>query len=318
MDEELIPTPEDTPAPPAAPQPSLLHKIFIGPQGIRAGWGIAIAAAVFVGIARLTNMTVHHFRHGHPHMDMSAPLPARVMIIIELISVLFIAATTFIMSRIEKKPFTFYGLAGTRKLPHFAVGLFWGIVHISLLIGALLLTHHITIVCTHSTLHQIIRHGAAWFLCFLLVGIFEEMMFRGYLQWTLGRGIGFWWAAAILSFGFGFAHHTNSGESPVGLLSAGLVAFIFCLSIWYTRSLWWAIGFHAAWDWGQNFVYGTADSGLRTQGSLLLAHPQGNLWMSGGLTGPEGSVLVLPILALMALVIFLTLRKYASGNRFPA
>jgi hypothetical protein len=116
-------------------------------------------------------------------------------------------------------------------------------------------------------------------------------------------------------------HHTNAGESPIGLLSAGLVSIVFCLSLWRTGSLWWAIGFHAAWDWSESFLYGVSDSGVLIQNHLFNTHPDGRPIFSGGLTGPEGSVFVLLILALTAAVILLTLpdtrHNLATGPRNP-
>ena len=35
-------------------------------------------------------------------------------------------------------------------------------------------------------------YGLAWLLDFIMVGITEEALYRGYLQATLTRGIGFW------------------------------------------------------------------------------------------------------------------------------
>jgi membrane protease YdiL (CAAX protease family) len=142
-------------------------------------------------------------------------------------------------------------------------------------------------------------------MVFLLAGFFEESVFRGYIQFTLTRGIGFWWGALLFAAVFGLTHGTNPGESPIGLASMVGAGLIFSLSLWYTGSLWWAVGFHAAWDWGQSFFYGTPDSGLVSQGHLFEAHPVGPLIWSGGATGPEGSVLVLPWLLLMALLMYL-------------
>ena len=52
-----------------------------------------------------------------------------------------------------------------------------------------------------------------------------------------------------------------------------------------TGSLWWAIGFHAAWDWGESYFYGTSDSGLMARGHLFGEHPVGKLlWSGGGFT----------------------------------
>ena len=138
-----------------------------------------------------------------------------------------------------------------------------------------------------------------------MVGISEESLLRGYLQFTLARGVGFWWAAVLLSVAFALSHIHNGGESPSGLVVVALGGLVFCLSLWYTKSLWWAIGFHAGWDWGQSYLYGTADSGLLLQGHLLTSHPSGNPRWSGGATGPEGSLLILPILIAMALGMWL-------------
>ena len=124
---------------------------------------------------------------------------------------------------------------------------------------------------------------------------------------------GFWTAALLLSILFGLGHSSNQGESPIGLLSAGLIGLVFCLSLWRTGSLWWVIGFHAAWDWAQSFLYGVADSGTMVEHHFLATHPVGKSLMSGGSTGPEGSVFVLLILALVSLVIVFTLPRTNYG-----
>src|SRR5208282_1390693 len=103
---------------------------------------------------------------------------------------------------------------------------------------------------------------------------------------------------------FGLGHGKNPGESPIGLLGAGLVSLVFCFSLWRTGSLWWAIGFHASWDWAQSFLYGVADSGWMAEHHLLATHPVGKPILSGGATGPEGSIFVLVILGLITLIIF--------------
>ena len=73
----------------------------------------------------------------------------------------------------------------------------------------------------------------------------------------------------------------------------------FCVSIWLTGSAWWAIGCHAAWDWAETYFYGTADSGLVAPGHLLTTSPAGNPLWSGGTDGPEGSLLIIPIVLLI-------------------
>jgi membrane protease YdiL (CAAX protease family) len=169
-----------------------------------------------------------------------------------------------------------------------------------------------------------------WLLGFCVVGLLEEYLNRGYLLFTLTRGLaaiylwlfktryskalGFWTGALTVSILFGLGHNSNPGESPIGLLAAGLGSLVFCLSLWRTGSLWWAIGFHISWDWAQSFLYGVADSGLMVQHHLLATHPLGRPLLSGGTTGPEGSIFVLPLLALISLIIIFTLPHTGYGN----
>jgi membrane protease YdiL (CAAX protease family) len=112
-------------------------------------------------------------------------------------------------------------------------------------------------------------------------------------------------------------HLLNGGESLIGISAAGLIGLVFCLSLWRSGSLWWAIGFHTAWDWAQSFLYGVPDSGTLAEGHLMATHPTGHTVFSGGNTGPEGSLLVFPIVVLAALVVFLTIPKRRSGTALP-
>jgi membrane protease YdiL (CAAX protease family) len=108
-----------------------------------------------------------------------------------------------------------------------------------------------------------------------------------------------------LSALFALGHLGNEGESVLGIVEVSTAGFIFCFSLWYTKSLWWAVGFHAGWDWGQSYFYGTADSGLVIQHHLLASHPSGRPLWSGGATGPEGSVLILPLVTLVITTMWL-------------
>jgi hypothetical protein len=91
---------------------------------------------------------------------------------------------------------------------------------------------------------------------------------------------------------------------------------VFCFSLWRTGSLWWAIGFHTSWDWAQSFLYGVADSGLMVQHHLLGTHAVGKPILSGGTTGPEGSIFIVGILAVIILIIHFTLARTQHARVF--
>ena len=146
---------------------------------------------------------------------------------------------------------------------------------------------------------RLLRFAAFWAVMFLLVGLFEEFLLRGYTQFTLARAIGFWPAAIVLSCMFGLIHLRNEGEHWNGLLAAAFIGFFFCLTLRRTGNLWFAVGFHATWDWGETFFYSVPDSGMVAPGHLLHSSMHGAPWLSGGSVGPEGSVLCFVVIALL-------------------
>ncbi len=278
------------------------RSIFVGPHGLRPGWGCFFFLLLLFLYGEAVNTAARQLLHGQKR---PALLPPGLMIPFELVEAAGVVFVTAIMARAERRPFTSFGLGGTASLPRFLGGLGAGFAAISALVG--LLWAFGLAAWSGPTLPTgaALRYGLAWGLGFLLTGIFEELLLRGYLLFTLARGIGFWWAALLLSAAFGLIHGTNPGETPVGLFAAAAVGLLFCLSIRYTGSLWWAIGFHAAWDWGESFFWGTSDSGMLVRGHLLNEHALGPRIWSGGATGPEGSLLVFPILLVSALCMFL-------------
>jgi len=202
------------------------------------------------------------------------------------------------LAPVERRPWKAYGLPGRQAFGRlFWVGALWGFAGISLLMFALYGLH--LFVCGHLMLHtlRLAKFAAFWAVFFLLVGLYEEFLLRGYSQFTLGRGIGFWPASIVLSCAFGGIHFWNEGEDWRGLLAAACIGFFFCLTLRRTGSLWFAVGFHAAWDWGETFFYSVPDSGSIWPGHLLSSSLRGPEWLSGGSVGPEGSVLCFVVLA---------------------
>lgn len=310
-------TPESLAASFPEPPPPLPPRgnIFIGPTGlIRAGWGLLIFIGVLFGVGFVARMIVRFLMHPHPHPHQhAAAMTPSMGLLGEGMSVILILIATAVMALIERKSVLAYGYQDKARGVRFISGLIWGFVAITVLVLSLWASH--LLVFDGLTLHgaAIFKYGLVWGFMFLLVGIFEESIMRGYAQFVVTRGIGFWYGALFFSFLFGFGHHANPGESPVGLISAGAIGLVFCLSLWYTGSLYWAVGFHAAWDWGESYFYGTSDSGLLVKGHLFSEHPTGKILMSGGATGPEGSLYIIPLILLIALFMWLW-----WGRRGPA
>lgn len=323
------------PDPSLSPQPtpaSTTHRIFFGQDGLRAGWSLLSAVALFSTLFPAANTLAHKTNLIPPHGLEGAPSPIPVLIS-EGLAFLVTVLVTWIMSKIERRPVSVYGLGGSNKLSRFLLGAVWGVLFLSLLVLLLVKTGLLVIDARLLFGSDVFRYALAWIPGFLAIGLFEEYFFRGYLQYTLSRGLaglyrsifktnnsralGFWSAAVLVSFGFGAVHGSNPGESPIGLICAALASLVFCLSLWRTGSLWWAIGLHTTWDWAQSFLYSVADSGASFRFHLLATHPVGRPLLSGGATGPEGSLFVLPILFLITLVIIFTLPSTGQPSNEP-
>jgi CAAX protease family protein len=310
--EVLPPDPSDSipeSTPPLSPAPPARSTVLYGPNGLRAGWSIVIYVAVLIALFFLVGLELRWLT---PHLPASmrtrpgSGFHPALAILTEASVLIAVLLATAGMARLEHRYTADYGLAGFDRARQFLTGLVLGFVFLSLLVGILVATHHLTLTQSHMTLGWSLRYAAVWGLAFFLVGMTEEFMLRGYLLYTLARGIRFWPAAFVLAILFGALHKGNPGESPFGLVAAALIALVFSLSLWRLGHLWWAIGFHMSWDWAESYFYGTPDSGGVSVGRLMEAHAHGAKLLSGGATGPEGSVWCGLVIMLAAILVWTT------------
>jgi membrane protease YdiL (CAAX protease family) len=286
--------PPDGVAPPAftaASQPSYVLTLFFGPDGLRPGWGLLLYGLMFYPLQMLANRLAWANNFGATGLWS--------IMLQELGDFVAAVLPALVLARIERRPFSAYGLPPKQafSMPFWA-GTAWGFGSITVLMAALYGLHAFNF--GHLALHgmRIAKFAVFWAVMFLLVGLFEEFLLRGYTQFTLTRGIGFWPAAAVLSCAFGLIHLWNGGERWPGLLAAAAIGLFLCLTLRRTGTLWFAVGFHAAWDWGETFFYSVPDSGMVAPGHLLSSSLQGARWLSGGSVGPEGSMLCFVVIAI--------------------
>lgn len=229
-----------------------------------------------------------------------------VAIFVECMNILLFVLPAAFMARMEKRSFADYGLGWRNEgVKRFAEGTIWGFAGLS----CLLLLMHASGVFSYGRFEglsaQTLYYALLWGICFVLVGFAEEFGFRGYIQYTLTSGIRFWPAALATSGLFLLAHTGNQGETPVGLGAVFMAGFLLVVALRRTGALWFSIGIHLGWDWGQSFFYGVPDSGVVTRGHLFEGQAHGTAWLSGGATGPEGSLFALLVeLAFVPLILW--------------
>ena len=227
-----------------------------------------------------------------------------------------VALGTWIVSQLQKRRMDDYGIPPRQALGlRFWEGAVWGFAMLSALLFALRATGHFQIRSVALSGAAIYKYALGWGLAFYLVGVSEEFAFRGYALFLAASRIGFWGAALSLSVGFAVAHIPNPGETFFGVLQVLVIGLLFCFMVRRTGTLWFALGFHAAWDWAQTFFYGTPDSGLEGQGHFLNSSVQGPSWLTGGSAGPEGSIFAPLVLLICAGLIHLRFPKTLFPDR---
>ena len=273
--------------------PEFMQKVFVGPAGVRWVWRLL----VYLGIREVLYLLLGSALY---YADQASILYLWINLMAELVLLLAAVLPAFVLAPLEGRRFGDYGLPWRRPFGKlFWSGAAWGFGAVTLLILAM---HGVGVLdLGNLSLHgpRILKFAAFWGLYFLIVGFAEEFYLRGYTQFTLTEGVGFWPAALLLSIAFAILHRDNPGETLAGLVGAGLIGLFFCLTLRRTGTLWFAVGFHAAWDWGESYFYSVPDSGTVAPGHLLKTSLHGPVWLTGGSAGPEGSALLFVLIVLI-------------------
>jgi membrane protease YdiL (CAAX protease family) len=280
--------------------------MFVGPDGLRAGWRVLMFLALFAILLGGFVLIRAGGRQGflekyrnQSHITITPLLLGGS----EAITLLFLCGAALIMGKLEHRKFSEYGLPLRNAMgKDFWLGSFSGFLAISGTLLTIFLLHgfRITGLALHGT--AIVSSLAGWAIAFFLVGLVEEFLFRGYIQYTLASGIGFWPAAFVMSSLFGLGHFFNSNEDAAGSEAVVLFGLLLCLFLRRTGNLWCAVGFHLGYDWGQMF-YGVPDSGMVPYHNLFSSTLGGPRWLTGGMVGPEASFLT-PLALLVVAVVF--------------
>jgi membrane protease YdiL (CAAX protease family) len=270
-------------APPANRFPDYL---FSNKSGLRAGWRLLIYVAIFFAFFAVSVFLIGLFLH--PPRGVASP---EWQFFGELASFLSAFLAAWIMAQLERRPLGVYGLPARGAFGRqFWLGCLFGCCEILLLVGLIAAFGGYSFGSLAEHGSQIAKWALFWGAFFLTVGFSEEFLFRGYTLYTLADGIGFWPAAVLLSICFGAVHLNNSGEGWVGVFGVFFVGLFWSFTLKRTGSLWFALGMHASFDFGETFLFSVPDSGAIFPGHLSNATLHGPTWLTGGAPGPEGSV----------------------------
>jgi membrane protease YdiL (CAAX protease family) len=286
--------------------PSVLRRVLSGSSELRAGWRLLIFLAIVVALINASSLMVRWLLSGADETTL--------FLVREVMGFLIFILASWTMGRIEGRNIADYGLPGRGMFRvQFWQGVLLGFASITGLLVAMRVVgvFHFGSIALHGT--DIWKWAIVYAFVFILVALLEEFRARGYGLFTLSAGIGFWPAAILSAAYFGYSHHGNSGEDWVGLFNAGAFGLLACFLLRRTGNLWMPIGLHMAFDWGETYFYGVADSGRTLPGYLLNSSSSGPAWLSGGTVGPEGSLLC----TLLLIVVWLSCAGWLREVKYP-
>jgi len=247
--------------------------LFFGNQGpragwsvlksLRAGWSVLVFLVLFILFAGGIGFTFFHFHL----VSGKGGFTASETFFGDLISVLAMAGTTAIIALIERRRGNLlaFNLLDSHVVFNFVFGLVAGFAALSALIGALAWGGWLHFGPVALSGAGILKFGALWGAAFLVVGFSEEGMFRCYLQFTLTRGINFWWALGVIALICGELLWRGKGNGIWGIFIVAGLGLIPCLLLqlfktpgagfwqaaWVTSTL---FGFVHTGNHGENWI----------------------------------------------------------------
>jgi membrane protease YdiL (CAAX protease family) len=293
--------------PPQSPEPGFWNRLFLSPseRRLRSGWRLAVQTALLLALIFCSSLVVliPYFVFGGRDVNSLV-----FVLLSEVIEFFGVTLSVGLARRfVDRRSFSSLGLRLGKRA---ALDLLAGLLIAFGLMGAIFLAM--------SALGWLQFEGYAWqtqapaavlggtltmLFVFLLTGWNEELLSRGYHLQTLAGGTNLFWGVVLSSIVFGMLHLLNPGATwvaAVGIFFAGLL-----LAYAYVRTgrLWLSIGLHLGWNFFEGPVFGFLVSGLDFF-HLTRIRVHGPVLWTGGNFGPEAGLIVLPAIALGALLIF--------------
>ena len=147
----------------------------------------------------------------------------------------------------------------------------------------------------------------------VLVGMAEEMMFRGILFGVTARALGSKAAIVISSLVFALAHLPNAGFSLLAIIAIAAYGVLQAALYMQTRRLWVCIGTHVGWNYCVSQVFSSTVSGHAATDGLLRGELVGNAMLTGGAFGVEASLVT--VLLIGAVAAYVLRLAFASAPR---
>ncbi len=147
-----------------------------------------------------------------------------------------------------------------------------------------------------------------------MIAVYEEVVFRGYLLGNLMESFNKWIALLISAALFTIFHLDNPGINIIPVLNIFVAGILLGINYIYTRNLWFPILFHFAWNFFQGPILGYKVSGIILS-PLLQTELNGDLLLTGGDFGFEGSIFDLGLTLICVLLLYYNAERHYNAER---
>lgn len=155
------------------------------------------------------------------------------------------------------------------------------------------------------------------YLCAWLVqGMSEEFIFRGFLMNSIGGKHNMIFAVLISAGAFSLAHILNPGATPLGLFNIFLFGVFMSVYMICFDNIWGVSAIHSLWNFSQGNLFGISVSGTGSGETLFITSPsESKALFHGGAFGAEGGISATVILFIAFIILFLYMFKAKKNDR---
>ena len=273
---------------------------------LRAPWRLVLGAAVYLAASLVVGLALS--RGG---LLASVPAAFRRTVSISANGVVVLGAVAVAAVLLDRRRYADYGLDVDRD--------WWLDLGFGLALGAALMTaiFAVELALGWVTVSGVLVAGPLGFgpefalvlVTVLWVGLYEELMTRGFVLTNLAEGFRLSWpvevgrpvavgVATLLSSAlFGALHAANPNATLLSSVAIGVAGVMLALGYVLTGDLAIPVGLHVTWNLFQGAVYGFPVSGLGIDVSVVAVEQGGPRIATGGAFGPEAGLIGLAAMA---------------------
>lgn len=277
---------------------------------------IYMAGSIAVGIGQVPGMMaymlqnkeyIHVLRTGEVDMELVMKLVQNMpewFTIFMLFTEIFLILVYMLYCRfIEKRKISTMGFAGEGAVSQYVKGLLIGA-------AAFVSTYLLCLVTGSIGFGGVARdvipaYILLYFCGYMIQGMAEEVICRGFLMVSLSRRYSVWFSAVVSSLFFMSMHFLNEGITWIAMVNLFLFGMFMALLFAESGNIWVVGAVHTVWNFLQGNVFGVQVSGLAKQNSVFVtSFKDGWSVIHGGSFGMEGGLAVTVVLVVGIVMIY--------------